>query len=179
MRRKTLRQKWHDYAWFRSTRRLDFDDRHPDLRWFPTIIALAFVTVTGVAVGLNYMRPGSGLGGYLQSLVAIDFGMAAVAALSWILGRALWREDHDHRYLWAAIGFAALPVWGVLETLCVTFMIPAFSTHEACMIIPDSSWIAILVLFVVPFVAVLVDFRGYLIGKRREAGSARGSSPLR
>jgi hypothetical protein len=172
-RRKTLREKWRAYTWSRESRTLAFDGRHPQLRWFPTFIAISFVAVTGVALGVNYMRPGAGLGGFLLSLVTIDFGMAAVAVLSWILGRKLWREEHDPRYLAAAIGFAALPVWGVLDSLCISFVMPALSLNDVCTAIPGAAWLAILVLIVVPLAAILIDFRWYLAEQRHEAAAVK------
>lgn len=175
-RRRTIRQKWRDYAYSRDSHTLAFDDRHPRLRWFPMIIAFAFVAVTGVALGLSSITPGAGLGGFLQSLVTIDFGMAAVALLSWILGRKRWREEHDPRYLGAAIGFAALPVWGVLDALCLSFIIPAWSLNDACGTIPGLSWLAVLILVVVPVSAVVMDFRRYVIQARQEAGAIKRTS---
>jgi hypothetical protein len=156
-----------------------FDERHPRLRWFPIVIAFAFVAVTGVALGLSSIKQGAGLGGFLQGLVTIDFGMAAVASLSWIVGRKRWREEHDPRYLGAAIGFAALPVWGVLDALCLSFIIPAWSLNDACVPIPELSWLAILVLVVVPISAVVMDFRSYVVQARLEAARTKRTSAPR
>ncbi len=137
------------------------------------VIAIGFVAVTGIALAVNFMNPAAGLGGVLLSLVSIDFGMAAVAVMAWILGRKLWREQHDPRYLGAAIGFASLPVWGVLDSLCVSFVIPAFSFNGVCTLIPGLSWIAVLVLIVVPLSTILMDFRWYLLQAQREAAAVK------
>ncbi|HEY7589193.1 MAG TPA: hypothetical protein VIB49_10680 [Thermoplasmata archaeon] len=163
-RRRTLRKKWSDYAWYRDTQRFHFDGRHPRLRWFPYAILLSFVTVTGIALVFNFANPLEGISGYLLSLVLVDFGMAFVAVLAWILGRRLWAEDRDARYLAAAIGFAGLPVWGVLQTLCITFVIPELSLSEVCALAPDFSWLAALWLMAVPGTAILLDFRKHLRG---------------
>ena len=166
-RRRTLRELWSDYSWFRDTSRYHFDQRHPSLRWFPWIIVISFVSVSAVALGFNFGNPLAQVSGYLLGLVIVDFGMTAVAVLAWIIGRPLWREDADPRYLATAIGFAGLPVWGVFQTLCVTFVIPELSLSEACVVVPNLSWIAILWLVALPVGATLADFLGYLRAAKR------------
>jgi hypothetical protein len=155
---------WADYAWYRDTHRLHFDDRHPRLRWFPWIIALSFASVTMVALALNFTNPLTQVSGYLMGLVIVDFGMAAVAVLAWIIGRPLWREDADPRYLAAAIGFAGLPVWGVLQTLCITFILPPLSLSQVCVVAPDMAWVAVLWLAALPMGSILLDFVAFLRG---------------
>ena len=161
-RRRTLRQRWSDYAWFREGTRFQFDERHPDLKWFPWIIVFAFVGVSALVVGFNFGNPLAKVSGYLLGLVCVDFGMTAVAVLAWIIGRPLWREDADPRYLATAIGFAGLPVWGVLQTLCLVFIIPELSLSVACVVIPNLSWLPILWLIVLPVGSMAMDFLGYL-----------------
>lgn len=139
-----------------------FDQRHPNLQWLPNVIAILFVGVTGTALAWNFVSPTAGLSGYLLGLVTVDFGMAAVAVLAWMIGRKLWREDHDPRYLAAAIGFAGLPVWGVFETLCVSYLIPALSFSLACTYSTDYAYGAVAWLIGVPLGSVLWDFWGYL-----------------
>ncbi len=141
---------------------MHFDDRHPEYRWFPWLIMFAFVGVTVTALAVNFSNPLTQISGYLLGLVTVDFGMATVATLAWLMGRLLWREDADPRYLAAAIGFAGLPVWGVLETVCITGLIPPFSESEACLLIPNLSWVAVLWLAAVPVASILIDFRTFL-----------------
>ncbi len=161
-RRRTLRKKWSDYAWYRDLSRFHFDERHPELKWFPWIIVFSFVGVSAVAIGFNFGNPLAQVSGYLLGLVSVDFGMTAVAVLAWIMGKPLWREDADPRYLAVAIGFAGLPVWGVLQTLCFTFLIPQFSLSVACVAIPQLSWLPILWLVALPVSSILVDFNSFL-----------------
>ncbi len=160
---------WDDYAWFRDSSRYHFDERHPELRWFPWLIAFSFVSVTAIALGFNFGNPLAQVSGYLLGLVMVDFGMTAVAVMAWIIGKPLWREDADPRYLATAIGFAGLPVWGVLDTICVVSVIPEFSQSVVCAVVPDLSWIAVLWLIILPVSAVLYDFLVYL----RNARAAR------
>ena len=141
---------------------MEFDRRHPNLQWLPNVIAILFLGVTGTALAMNFVSPTAGLSGYLLGLVTVDFGMVAVAVMAWIIGRKLWREDHDPRYLAAAIGFAGLPVWGVFETVCVSYMIPALSLSLACTFSTDYAYIAIAWLILVPLGSVLWDFWVYL-----------------
>ncbi len=122
----------------------------------------AFVGVSVVAIGLNFGNPLARVSGYLLGLVIVDVGMTAVAVLSWIIGRKLWREDADPRYLAVAIGFAGLPVWGVLQTLCVSFMLPDLSLSQVCALVPELSWVPVLWLVLLPVGSLLVDFRLFL-----------------
>ncbi len=133
---------------------------------------LAFVSVAAIAMGFNFGNPLAQVSGYLLALVCIDFGMAAVAVLAWIMGRQLWREDDDPRYLAAAIGFAGLPVWGVLQTVCVTFVIPELSLSEACFVIPGLSWLPVLWLVALPVGSIVVDF-GLFLRRRTESSPPR------
>ncbi len=161
-RRRTLRQRYSDYSWYRDASRFHFDERHPELKWFPWIIVFAFVGVSALALGFNFGNPLAQVSGYLLGLVSVDFGMTAVAVLAWIIGKPLWREDTDPRYLATAIGFAGLPVWGVLQTLCFVYLIPEFSASVACIVIPNLSWVPLLWLVVLPVGSIFMDFGGYL-----------------
>lgn len=127
----------------------------------------AFVGVAAVALGFNFGNPLAQVSGYLLGLVSVDFGMTAVAVLAWIMGKPLWREDADPRYLAVAIGFAGLPVWGVLQTLCLTFLIPELSVSVACTAVPNLSWLPILWLVALPVGSLFLDFVVYLRSHRQ------------
>ncbi len=122
--------------------------------------------VAAVALGFNFGNPLAQVSGYLLGLVSVDFGMTAVAVLAWYIGRKLWREDADPRYLATAIGFAGLPVWGVLQTFCITAIIPEWTLSEACVVVPNLEWVAILWLMVLPVGSIFVDFGIFLRSTR-------------
>jgi hypothetical protein len=141
-----------------------FDERHARFRWFPWAIALCFILVSGVALTFNFGNPLVGLSGYLLGLVVVDVGFAAIVVLAWLMGRRLWREDQDPRYLAASIGFAGLPIWTGVQTVCITYVFPALSLSDACLLMPSLAWVAVLWLLALPVAGVFADFYAFLGG---------------
>ena len=160
-RRKSFPEAWRAYAFYRDTRRYEFDQRHPRLRWFPAIIAITMVATTGIALVLSAAVLSPGMNTYLFALVVADAGMVAIESMAVLIGRRLWKEDRDARYLGIAVGFAALPVWGGLEALCVSYLIPALSLHAVCLSTAGFLGFAFSWLIGVPVAVTLVDFRHY------------------
>ncbi len=126
--------------------------------------------MTAIALGFTFGNPLAQVSGYLLGLVMVDFGMTAVAVLAWMIGKPLWREVADPRYLAIAIGFAGLPVWGVLDTVCVVSIIPEFSRSVVCAVTPDLSWVPVLWLLALPVASVFYDFLVYLRSPDASAG---------
>jgi len=160
-RRKSFREKWRAYAFYRDTRRYEFDLRHARLRWSPVLIAIAMVGTTGLALVLNAAVLSPGVNTYLLALLVADTGMALVEGMAVLIGRRLWKEDRDARYLGIAVGFAAMPAWGGLEALCVSYFVPALSTHAVCQATGGVLVFAFAWLIGVPVLVTLLDYRGY------------------
>ena len=168
--RRSLVQKWRDYRFHVDTRRYEFDLRHPRLRWMPLLIAFTFVATTATGIVLNTASVSPGINHYLLGLVAVSCGMVAVEVMAGLIGRKLWREDRDLRYIGVVVGFASLPVWGSIEATCVSYLIPDFSRSGVCRASPGLSWVAVAWLIAIPLLLALVDFRWFL------ASRAKGSA---
>lgn len=160
-RRKSFRESWRAYAFYRDTQRYEFDLRHARLRWFPALIAFTMVGTTGLALVLNAAALSPGVNTYLLALLVADTGMAFVEGMAVLIGRRLWKEDRDARYLGVAVGFAAMPAWGGLEALCVSYFIPALSTHAVCKATGGVLVFAFVWLIGVPVLVTLLDYRAY------------------
>ncbi|HEX9341065.1 MAG TPA: hypothetical protein VF992_07855 [Thermoplasmata archaeon] len=128
----------------------------------PVLIAFTFVGTTATAIVLNGASLSRGLKTYLLGLLVVDGGMVAVEVMAWLIGRKLWREDRDFRYVGIVVGFASLPVWGSVEALCVSWMIPVLSESNVCAVSGGLSWAAFVWLVTIPNLAVLLDFRRFL-----------------
>jgi len=168
---RSFGETWKDYRWAVDTRRYHFDLRHPRLRWMPALIAFTFVGTTATAIVLNGAVLSRGIDTYLLGLMVVDGGMVAVEVMAWLIGRKLWREDHDPRYVGVVVGFASLPVWGSVEAFCVSRLIPSFSSSDVCAASSGLSWAAVLWLIAIPTLVVLFDFRRF---RARRATAATG-----
>jgi len=164
------RTHWSQFLWDRETRRLAFYDRHEGLRPIPYLIQGALVVALSLSVTVAFSNPSAKLYGYAASLVVIDLGMVAIAALFVIAGRPMWQEDRDSTYLALAIGFAGIPVWGLLEILCLGGAL-ATSIPMLCDARPITGWIAGLWFATVPGVSFLLGFRRFLLQARRSPGT--------
>ena len=160
----SLVDRWKEYRWQVDTRRYEFDLRHPRLRWLPVLIAFTFVGSTSAAIVLNGAALTPGVNRYLIGLLVVDCGMVAVEVMAWLIGRKLWREDRDFRYVGVVVGFASLPVWGSVEATCVSHLIPTFTGSTVCSVSSGLSWLAVLWLITIPSLVVLNDFRRFLNG---------------
>ena len=165
MPNRSLVDWWREYRFAVDTRRYEFDLRHPRLRWMPALIAFTFVGATATGIVLNAASISPGIDNYLFGLVVIDCGMVGVEVMAWLIGRKLWREDRDIRYIGVVVGFASLPVWGSVEAVCVSYLIPGFSQSDVCQVSSGLSWVAVAWLIAVPLLLALFDFRWFLASR--------------
>ncbi len=166
--RRTL---WSQFLWDRETRILAFYDRHERLRPIPYLVVGALVIVLSLSVAVAFANPSAKLYGYAVSLVVVDLGMVGIAALFVIAGRPLWREDRDSMYLALAIGFAGIPVWGLLEILCLGGIF-ATTIPTLCDARPAVGWIAGLWFVTVPSVSFLLGLRRFVLRVRQRPGTS-------
>jgi hypothetical protein len=140
---------------------LAFYDRHVKLRPVPFLIVGALVAVLSLSITLAFVNPSAKMYGYAASLVVIDAGMVLIAVLFVLAGRPLWKEDRESTYLALAIAFAAIPVWGLLEILCVNGILMA-SIPDFCNFRSTAGWILVTWFVAVPIVSTLREFRRFI-----------------
>jgi len=155
------RSKWSAYMWDRQKRRMDFYDRHPRLGTVPYLIIGTLVLVLALSTGLSFANPSAKVYGYAVSLVIIDVGMVFIAGLFVLAGRSLWREDRDSTYLALALGFSGIPVWGLLEAVCLNGTVFTL-LPTLCNARPSAGWLLGVWFLAVPTVSIVLGFRRFL-----------------
>jgi hypothetical protein len=143
-------------------KRLEFYDRHARLRPIPFLIIGTLACVLALSSGVSFANPSAKVYGYTAGLVVIDVGMVFIAALFVTAGRPLWREDRDPTYLALALAFSGIPVWGLLEVVCLHGMLLAL-IPGVCDVRPSAGWLVALWFVSLPGVSILLEFRKFLM----------------
>jgi len=165
-----FRRLLRDYRWFRETRAFRFAERHTRLRWVPTLTSLILVGSFALAIVQTFANPAATLAGYAMSLVLVDAGITVCAGLFATAGRLAWKEDRDASYLSLAIGFGAIPVWGLVEVLCVNDTLGSLGESTVCAWSPIAFWFLGAWLFLVPTTVAVLDLLRYAARRREGPG---------